>query len=489
MTDNLGAIAGTTAGRRSARTDLCRLTVLTDQTQVDLALPFGVPLALILPGIVDMIEMHGASDDHTSTRSTTEATEWVLSRIGQAPLSSTLSLDEHGILDGDLLVLHSATTRAPAPLFDDLMHNVAAIDAQNFRRWTPATARATGIATASTAILAGSMALLRSRAESESLVGAFAALVVAALLLTAGVVVSRVYGDRPSATALCGFALPVAATAGALLVPGHLGAANLLLGSVTCAAAAILAMRTSGVGLALCTATAAGSLLAGAAAAVGAATELPTDSIGAGVVAAALAGLAVAPRLAMLLAKLPLPPVPAPGSPLDAEELDEAAPGPLPSFVGLEAKAAQARQYLTGLVVATAVTATGGALLAAGTFTDGGIYWPGTVLAVVCATVLMLRGRAYASAAQAVPLISSGAAILVALLVGAAVTSPGQAPAVFAVAVLGVCAAMALGVLAPNHTFSPVLRRCVELLDYAAIAAVIPLVCWVSGLFATMRGL
>ncbi|MFC9790906.1 type VII secretion integral membrane protein EccD [Rhodococcus sp. NPDC127528] len=489
MTENFGTVADNTGGHRGARTDLCRLTVLADRTQVDLALPFGVPLALILPGIVDMVEMRGAPDDVANPRPVTEPTEWVLSRVGRPPLSSTLSLDEHGILDGDLLVLQSASTRAPAPLFDDLMHNVAAIGAHDFRRWNPAAARAMGVTAAGAVIIAGSLGLLRARAESDSLVGAFAALLVAALLIAAGVVVSRVYDDRSTATALCGYALPVAATAGALIVPGRLDAANLLLGSVSCAATAILAMRASGVGLAICTGAAAGSLLVGAAAAVGVLTELAPQPIGAGLVAAALACLAAAPRLAMLLAKLPLPPVPAPGSPLDVEELDETASGPLPSFVGLEVKAGQARLYLTGLVGATAVTAAGAALLAADSFTAGGIYWPGTVLAVVCATVLMLRGRTYASAAQAVSLISSGTAVLVALLLAAAVTSPDQSLAVFALSTLGASAALALGVLAPSHTFSPVMRRCVELLDYAAIAAVIPLACWVTGLFATMRGL
>lgn len=474
---------------QGGRTDLCRLTILADHTQVDLAVPFGVPVALIIPGIVDMIESHSIANDFANPAEPHEPTEWVLARIGQSPLSATLSLGEHGVRDGDLLVLQSAATSAPAPLFDDIMHNVAAIEADRYRRWTPLSARLMGSTVAVLAITAGAVALLRARAESDSLLGAFAALIVATLLLTAGTVVSRIYLDRAAAVVLCGCALPLAFTAGALMVPGRLGAAGLLLGVVTCGAAAALALRVSGVGLSLFTGVAAAALLVSVAAAVGTLTEQPAYAIGAVLAAAALAGLALAPRISMLLAKLPLPPVPAPGSAVDIEEETLEPDAVLPSYVSLEARAARARQYLTGLVFAMTALTAAGALLAAKIFTDGGIYWPGTILATVCAGVLMLRGRTYASAEQAVPLIGGGAAIVLMLLIGAAVTNPGQSVGVFALTVVVVGLALALGVIAPNQTFSPVLRRSVELLDYAAIAAVVPLVCWVSGLFTMMRGL
>ncbi|MFC7447778.1 type VII secretion integral membrane protein EccD [Rhodococcus daqingensis] len=369
------------------------------------------------------------------------------------------------------------------------MHNVAALEADRYRRWTPLSARVMGSAVAVLAMTAGAGALLRARTESDSLLGAFVALFVAALLITAGTVVSRIYLDRAAAVVLCGCAMPLAFTAGALMVPGRLGAAGLLLGAVTCGAAAALAMRISGVGLALFTGVAAATLPLSVAAAVGTLTEQPTYAIGAVLAAVALGGLAFAPRISMLLAKLPLPPVPAPGSAVDIEEETLEPDAILPSFVSLASRAARARQYLTGLVCAMTALTAGGALLAAKVFTDGGIFWSGTILAVVCAGVLMLRGRTYASAEQAIPLIGGGAAIVLMLLVGAAVTNPGQSVGVFALTVLVAGIALALGVIAPNQTFSPVLRRSVELLDYAAIAAVVPLVCWVSGLFTMMRGL
>lgn len=480
-----GAVVTNNAGVDGhERTALCRLTVLSDHTQVDLALPASAPLALLIPEIVGMIDRHAPVP---AAAPPTTATEWTLGRLGRAPLDPTGSLADHDIRDGDLLVLQAAGRRPPAPLFDDLMHNVAAIGADSFRRWTPGAARLTGSAAAVALTSIGALALVLARRTDETLLGAFGALLVAALLVGAGVVSARVYRDGSAGVALWGAALPLAFAGGALIVPGGPTAAGLLLGSVTAGAFAVLAARVSGVGVVLGTATTtAVVVLSGAATAV-LVTELPLPAVAAVSTALALTTLAAAPRLAMLLARLPLPPVPSPGAPLDAEE-DRSDAGPLPSFAGLEERAARARSHLTGLVCAVAVVTPIAALVAAGAF-SGVFDWSGTVLAVVSAVVVMLRGRTYASAAQAAPLIGSGTVLLVLLLAGAAIGDPGLAPAVFVIATLGAAGAMTLGVVAPAREFSPVQRRAVELVDYAAIAAVIPLVCWVSGLFTALRGL
>ena len=49
--------------------------------------------------------------------------------------------------------------------------------------------------------------------------------------------------------------------------------------------------------------------------------------------------------------------------------------------------------------------------------------------------------------------------------------------------------ALCLGFI--NHTVavSPVGRRSVELLEYLALAVVVPLACWICGLYGAARGL
>jgi hypothetical protein len=41
----------------------------------------------------------------------------------------------------------------------------------------------------------------------------------------------------------------------------------------------------------------------------------------------------------------------------------------------------------------------------------------------------------------------------------------------------------------PATSANPLAHRAVEVLEYLALAAVVPLACWVSGLFASVRGL
>jgi type VII secretion integral membrane protein EccD len=310
---------------------------------------------------------------------------------------------------------------------------------------------------------------------------------VAILLVVAGMVLSRMYGDTPTALVLGGCALPAAFTAGMLYVPDHYGWAHLLLGSVLLGATAVLAWRVTGVGLALFIGAATLAVYAVPASLVGLLTDQSTRAIGAGAAALGLAGLSLSPRISMLLSKLPLPPVPSPGTPIDPTEDDPDDHRALPTMEALRRKSERARMYLGGLVTATTLVTVAGAL--AGADPDyHGAYWPGIALALVCAAVLMFRSRTYAGAEQAVVLIVGGASIVLIMLVGAGMKM--EMPlAVFGVAMLILIVALILGIIIPNQEATPPMRRGVELLEYAFVAAVLPLVFWVASLYSLVRGL
>ncbi|WP_070377863.1 type VII secretion integral membrane protein EccD [Rhodococcus sp. WMMA185] len=475
--------------RPSAATDLCRITVLSTHSQVDMAVPFSVPLAILIPGIVDTIRNHRGTNDFDDSLEQYEPSEWVLAKIGQSPLSTTLTLHEHGIRDGDLLILESVQASAPPPLFDDIMYNVAIADAEKDREWTRGAARVVGSVAAVLGTVVASFALLSSDSAAAGLLGAGCALLTALLFLTAGAVTGRIYADAASSVVLSGCAVPLAFAAGMLFVPGDLAAPHALLGLVLAGTTSVLALRLGGAGLRLFTGLSAFSLFGSLAALVGTLTGNSVAAIGAGVAAAALIGLALSARVSILLAKLPLPPVPAPGTSVDPSEDDPDDEVTMPSFDSLAQRAARARKYLTGLVGAMTALAVAGALMAAHTGADAGISWPGVSLAAATAATLMFRGRTYSSAEQAVPLIAGGVAILALLLTAAAVAAPGAAIAVFGVAIAFAVGALVLGILAPRQEFSPVMRRIAELIDLALIASIIPLVCWVTGLYSLMRGL
>ncbi|MCC3315818.1 type VII secretion integral membrane protein EccD [Nocardia africana] len=467
--------------------DLARVTILAKHTQVDMAIPVDVPVALVIPSVVDMVAQHSRTNDFDNSGEQFQPAEWVLARIGQPPFSNSLSLGEQGVRDGELLMLESADHVAPSPLFDDIMYNVAIADADHFRSWSPQVARITGSIIAVLTMLAGCTGLLAAPDAMAGWITGSIAAVLTILLVVAGTVMSRMYGDTASALVLGGCALPSAFAAGMLIVPDHYGWANLLLGSVLVGATALLAWRVSGVGLALFIGATTLSVFAIPAALVGLLTSQPVKAIGAVAAALALGGLSLAPRVSMLLAKLPLPPVPSPGTPIDPTEDDPDDHRALPTMDVLRTKSERARMYLAGLVGATTLVTVIGALAATDPSADSP-YWPGIALALVCAVVLMFRSRTYVSAELAVVLLAGGAAILLIMTVGAAFVVE-QPLAVFGAAMVMLIAALILGTIVPNQSATPPMRRAVELLEYGFVAAVLPLVFWVAELYTLVRSL
>lgn len=463
------------------------MTILAKHTQVDMAIPVDVPVALVIPSVVDMVAQHSRSNDFDNDGERYEPAEWVLARIGHPPFSNSLSLGEHGVRDGELLMLESASHTAPTPLFDDIMYNVAIADAEHYRSWTPKTARITGSVLAAITMLVGCFGLLAAPDALPFWVTGSLALFVAILCVVAGTVLSRMYGDTSAALVLGGCALPTAFTGGMLLVPDHYGWAHLLLGSTLFGATAVLAWRVTGVGLALFIGAATASVFVIPAAIVGLLTDQPIKAIGAAVAAIALAGLSLSPRVSMLLAKLPLPPVPSPGTPIDPTEDDPDDHRALPTLDALRARSERARNYLAGLVTATTLVTVVGALLAVDAGADDA-YWPGIALALVCAVVLMFRSRTYAGAEQAIVLIAGGAAIVLLMLIGVSLEMR-QPLVVFGAALAILIAALVIGLIVPNQSATPPMRRAVELLEYAFVAAVLPLVFWVAELYSLVRGL
>lgn len=467
--------------------DLARVTILAKHTQVDMAIPVDVPVALVIPSVVDMVSQHSRTNDFDNSGERFQPAEWVVARIGQPPFSNSLSLGEQGVRDGDLLMLESADHVAPSPLFDDIMYSVAVSDTEHFRSWSPQVARITGAIIAVLTMLAGCTGLLAAPDAMPGWITGSIAAVLTILLVVAGTVMSRMYGDTASALILGGCALPSAFTAGMLIVPDHYGWANLLLGSVLLGATAVLAWRVSGVGLTLFIGATTLAVFAVPASLVGLLTDQPVKAIGAVGGAIALVALSFGPRISMLLSKLPLPPVPSPGTPVDPTEDDPDDHRSLPTVDALRAKSERARMYLTGLVAATTIVTVTGAL--AGTDpASGSPYWPGIALALVCAAVLMFRSRTYVGAELAVTLISGGAAILLLMMVGAAMVVE-QPLAIFGSAIVMLIAALVLGTIVPNQSATPPMRRAAELLEYAFVAAVVPLVFWVAELYSLVRAL
>jgi hypothetical protein len=116
---------------------------------------------------------------------------------------------------------------------------------------------------------------------------------------------------------------------------------------------------------------------------------------------------------------------------------------------------------------------------------------PSVALCVAGCAALLLRARLFAAPQQRLPLLIAGLVGVIWLGIDAASkASVGNGP----LAALGVLVIVAVIVLAAGLRFgstppSPYLGRAADILDVVAIMALIPLACWVLGVFGAVQDL
>lgn len=262
--------------------------------------------------------------------------------------------------------------------------------------------------------------------------------------------------DARSTAALA--AVGLAAAAGLVAVPAGPGGPNALLAAAAATAAAVLALQlgaTGPVGVTLCCL----AVLAAAAAAAAVLGRCSPAMIGAVGAAVSVGLLHFSGRLSIILAGLV-------GLAYETEP-------------GVDRTAVRGHDVLTGLVVAFAVTATAGALSAAGDPR-------GVALAAVTGAALLLRARSHSDSCRVGALVLTGTVTVGGAALAATAAAPQLRCWLCAILVVLSCGALFLG---HRPTVSPLARRAVELLEYPVLAAVIPLAGWVGGCYDTVRGL
>ncbi|MFD4354873.1 type VII secretion integral membrane protein EccD [Nocardia sp. NPDC058518] len=484
-------------GTRASEPELCRVSVIGGDTQLDIGLPATVPIAAFIGDLVTLIRSrdprHGDADEDSAP---VQAQHWTLARLGRDPLAPSRTLTEAEVYDGELLVLSPVSPKESPALFDDVIDAVSRLTAAEFRSWSGAAARRTGLMLATVAVVAALVLLAVSRSHGDPLIPAFALLGTGLGAMAAAGIAARKYADRMTGVWLALDGLLLLFGGGALAVPGELGAAHLLLGSVVVLVAAVLGYRLTGVGASLFASAIAMSVIAAVAASVYLGWHPGLPKLFAGVLIGALVLLSSVARLAAVAARLPIPPVPTAGGAIDPADHEQrptiegiGAIGAvaLPSAAGLGERARIANQVQTGLIAAYAVAAAIGAFGAADPF--GTLHSGGVALAVVTAIVLCLRGRSFADLVQAAILIAAGALIGLSVVFGLGI---GHSSFEFTAAALLVGAAVAVvvfGVIGPHVEVTPVTRRMIEIFEYLLIIALIPLALWVMDVYSTARNL
>jgi type VII secretion integral membrane protein EccD len=437
---------------------LRRVSMHAGTAVVDLALPSGLPVATLLPPIVDILKDHGISDP--------VAARYHLSIPGSPALDSSMTLTQSGIRDGDVLVLSRSTTPVPALRYDDVAEAVS--ETLDGRTWSPSQQHGVRRLTAALAAVfltaIGSLALGRIAFSPNTTATAGIAAPAAVAALMSATVANRAYRDAMAGLTLSLVATAFAAVAGFLAVPGSPGLPNVLLAAAVAAVTAVLVLRVSGCGTTTFVAITCFAIVIALAAFGGVLTGLPSHMVGAVMALASLGLLGVAARAAIILAGL--------------------SPRPDPAATDVTAGTPRADAWLASLHAAFSSSATAGAIVVvmAGTPRVGCIAFAATT-----AAVLLLRANSVDRKGALAGVI--GAIATIATTFGSVAFKTQHGPWIAAATGLLVAAAIYLGFIAPGISLPPIARKCIEVLEYVALIAMVPLTCWICGLYGTARNL
>jgi type VII secretion integral membrane protein EccD len=443
---------------------LRRVAVHAGTAVTDLALPAGVPVAVLIPSIVDILDGHGAD-----VSGGLEAQRYQLSCPGAAPLITSATLAQNGIRDGAVLVLTRSSTPPPPPHYDDVAEAVSAtLEAagrtRSVFRGTQATRVAGAVAAAGLSGV-GALALIRNAAGANvagTTVGVVASAGLLALLFAA--VAHRAYGDAIAGLALSVIAAVFAAAAGFLAVPGGPGLPNVVLAATATVATSVLAMRVSACGAVTLTAIAGAGTIIALAALAGVITAAPLRAIGSLSALASLGLLGVAPRVSIMLAGLSPQRPPAPN-------------------VGT--KAIRADDWSAALLAALVTVAAVGAIV---TVLTGAPRLCCIAFGALTGALLMLRARS-GDGTRTLVFLACGIAITATTFGVVALSMLRSGSWVAAMTATLAAAAIYLGFVAPTMSLSPPMRRGAEVLECLVLVALVPMTSWVCGLYNAVRQL
>ncbi|WP_327143765.1 type VII secretion integral membrane protein EccD [Nocardia sp. NBC_01327] len=485
------------SGLGAAEPELCRVSVIGGNTQLDVGLPANAPIAAFIGDLVQLIESRNPDPTGGEEGGTPlQPQHWTLAKLGRDMIAPSQTLNDAEVYDGELLVLRSVAAKEAPALFDDVIDAVSRLTTEEFRGWSAGAARWTGLSAAIVAVVFALVLGAISRGAGDNFVAPIMLLGVGVGALVAAVIAQRKYADELTATVLMLCLLLLTFGGAALAVPGSLGSPHVLLGASAALLVAIIGYRMVRAGAAIVAAVVTTAVFLGVAAAVRMVWDTDLPKLAAGVLVASIVLLSMVPRLAAMLARLPVPPVPSAGEAIDPADHE---PRPtiegigaigatvLPSAHGLGLRARTANHFQTGMVVGSAIGATAGALGAADPL--GAARWQGIALAVVVTIILCLRGRAFADLTQACVLIAGGCATFIALVVLLALDDSGNLLVSAGLLLAFAIGAIVFGVIGPHIEVTPVTRRLNEIFEYGLIVSIVPLVLWLADVYSMARNI
>ena len=433
--------------------------------------------------------------------------EWAFARPGAPPLKASESLDDAGVVDGSLLTLVSVTrTERYRPLVEDVIDAIAVLDeSPEFDR--TALNRFVGLVVPVVAAMVTGVAMLSWARTGHAWWWTLAVGLVGVGLLIGSFVAKNRYANVSASESLLVASLFPLAGAAALAVPlpdgaTGLGAPNVAGGG---AIALLLVLATRGGPRKRAEVASFLSITAVAVTAAAIAYGYGWSFwVPAGAIAFGLIVVTNAAKLTVAVARIALPPIPAPGESVTNDELldpvsshensDEESPtwqaiiASVPeSAARLTERSQLAKQLLVGFLTAGAL------VLATGSITvvvQGHFFVHSLIVAGLVTAVCGFRSRLYAERCCAWALLAAAVVIPTGVMTRLCLWYPDGAWLVLGLYVAGLLIALiVVGATSGVRRVSPVTKRILELLDGATIASVIPLLLWIAGLYDALRNI
>jgi type VII secretion integral membrane protein EccD len=503
------AAAASTSSVTPGRPATTRVTILTGRRMTDLVLPAAAPIESYIDETVSVLAelLEDTPKDVLAGFDFAAQGVWAFARPGAPPLRFNESLDDAGVVDGSLLTLVSVSrTERYRPLVEDVIDAIAVLDeSPEFDR--TALNRFIGLAVPVAALALTVMVLVAWSRSGQHWWWAVALGIVGLGLLGGSALATNRYANIDMAESLLVASVPMLAGAAALAVPLPRGVDSLGAPQVASAAAVVLLLTLASRGgprrrAELASFSAVVTIAATAAAiAYGYGWQ---HWVPAGAIAFGLIVVTNAAKLTVAVARIALPPIPAPGETVTNDELldpvatsdarDEESPtwqaiiDSVPdSAARLHERSQLAKRLLIGFVMAGALVLSIGAIAVV---VQGHFFLHSMIVAGLVAAICGFRSRLYAERWCAWALLAATVIIPTGVMVKLSLWYPERAWLVLGVYLAAAIVAMiVVGATAGVRRVSPVTKRILELVDGAAIAAVIPMLLWIAGVYDLLRNL
>lgn len=485
------------------------MTILTGRRMTDLVLPAAAPIESYIDETVAVLAeiLEDTPKEVLAGFDFTAQGVWAFARPGAPPLKADESLDDAGVVDGSLLTLVSVSrTERYRPLVEDVIDAIAVLDeSPEFDR--TALHRFVGVSIPVVAVAITLVSLLSWERTGQSVWWALALALLGFALLGGSVLAQHRYANLSMAESLLVASLPPLAAGAALAVPLPYGFGSLGAPQLAGAAAVVLLLTLATRGgprrraeIAAFLAVASTALTA-AAVAFGYGWEY---WVPAGAVAFGLIVVTNAAKLTVAVARIALPPIPAPGETVTNDELldpitagdgvDEESPtwqaiiASVPeSAARLQERSVLAKKLLIGFLSAGALTLAVGAIAVV---VQGHFFVHSLIVAGLVSAICGFRSRLYAERWCAWALLAVTVVVPTGVMVRLCQWYPDRAWLVLAIyTAIGAVALVIIGATEGVRRVSPVTKRILELVDGAAIAAVIPLLLWIASVYDVLRNM